>query len=170
MRLRPWLAAVQFAVLPAMIGGMPQPAHAAAKVDRILVEKAARRLTLWAGLEKVKTYRVALGPSPVGDKTCQGDGRTPEGLYRISGRNPSSAYHRSLRISYPDATDRAAAKKLGCDPGGDIFLHGLPNGSSPVAPGAVLGDWTLGCIAVTSPEIDEIWALVVDGTRVEIRP
>jgi murein L,D-transpeptidase YafK len=138
--------------------------------DRILIEKAERRLTLLRGDRALKVYRVALGGSPAGDKQCQGDNRTPEGVYRISGRNPHSAYHRSLRISYPDAKDRAEAKRRGCSPGGDIYIHGLPNGRGAIGGAHRLRDWTLGCIAVTDPEIEEIWRLVPDGTAVEIRP
>jgi len=162
--------ALPIAVMALVAFGLVRPAEAAPKVDRIVIEKAERRLSLLARGRTLKVYRVALGPSPVGDKTCQGDGRTPEGTYRISGRNAGSAYHRSLRVSYPDASDRAAARKAGCDPGGDIFIHGLPNGYGSIGAAHRLRDWTLGCIAVTSAEIDEIWALVADGTIVEIRP
>lgn len=140
------------------------------RADRILIEKAERRLTLSQGERALKVYRVTLGPSPIGDKVCQGDRRTPEGTYRISGRNPRSAYHRSLRVSYPAARDRAEAQKAGCEPGGDIFIHGLPNGYGSIGAAHRLRDWTLGCIAVTDPEIEEIWRLVPDGAKVEIRP
>jgi murein L,D-transpeptidase YafK len=164
------VAVVLLVVLLGLGAGTARPVSAAPKVDRILIEKAERRLSLMAGEKTLKAYRVALGPSPVGDKTCQGDNRTPEGIYRISGRNPSSAYHRSLRVSYPDASDRAAARKAGCNPGGDIFIHGLPNGYGAIGAAHRLRDWTLGCIAVTNEEIEEIWKRVADGTTVEIRP
>ena len=103
-------------------------------------------------------------------KTYKGDNRTPEGFYTIDGRNPGSHYHRSIHVSYPNAQDRARAKKLGKDPGGDIFIHGLPNGQGWIGKAHVLHDWTLGCIAVTDEEIEEIWKLVPNGTVVEIRP
>lgn len=164
------MRALRVAVLAVLGLAAATPALALPKVDRILIEKAERRLSLLAGGRTLRVYRVALGPSPVGDKTCQGDGRTPEGTYRISGRNRHSAYHRSLRISYPDASDRAAARKAGCNPGGDIFIHGLPNGHDSIGAAHRLRDWTLGCIAVTSDEIEEIWKRVADGTTVEIRP
>jgi murein L,D-transpeptidase YafK len=108
--------------------------------------------------------------SPVGPKRCQGDNRTPEGTYRISGRNRHSSYHRSLRISYPDEGDRKRARALGCSPGGDIMIHGLPNGRGAIGALHRMYDWTAGCIAVTNPEIEEIWAAVPDGTEIEIRP
>jgi murein L,D-transpeptidase YafK len=139
-------------------------------IDKILVEKKARRLTLLRDSIAVRTYRIALGSNPTGPKTCQGDERTPEGRYIISGRNRNSQYHRSLRVSYPNATDQAAANKLKCNPGGDIFIHGLPNGKGWIGKAHTLYDWTLGCIAVTNQEIDEIWNLAPNGTAVEIRP
>jgi murein L,D-transpeptidase YafK len=138
--------------------------------DKILIEKKAHRLTLLRDGVVVRTYRVALGPQIQGPKVCQGDGRTPEGHYLIDGRNQNSHYHRSLHISYPNNEDRAAARKSKCDPGGDIFIHGLPNGYGSIGKAHTFRDWTLGCIAVTDPEIEEIWRLVPNKTVVEIRP
>lgn len=137
-------------------------------VDRVLVEKAARRLTLLADGQAIKRYEIALGFAPEGHKQQEGDGRTPEGVYAVSGRNERSAFHLSLRVSYPDVADRAAAAARGVSPGGDIFIHGAPNWW--VFPGQPPGDWTRGCIAVTKAEIEEIWRLVPDGTPIEIRP
>jgi murein L,D-transpeptidase YafK len=136
----------------------------------VLIEKAARRLTLFSGGTPVRTYAVALGSQPVGPKIQQGDDRTPEGSYVIDGRNFHSAYHLALHISYPNAVDRDRAAALGVDPGGDIMIHGLPNGSGWLGPAHRERDWTEGCIAVTDSEIEEIARLVPDGTPVEIRP
>ncbi len=111
-----------------------------------------------------------LCPNPIEPKRCQGDKRTPEGIYRIDYRNPHSAFHRSLHVSYPNTEDRAQSRKLRCSPGGDIMIHGLPNGQAEVGSRHRLTDWTLGCIAVTSEEIEEIWDAVPDGAAVEIRP
>ncbi len=138
--------------------------------DRILIEKAARKLTLYRGPEVIRTYRVALGSRPTGKKECHGDERTPEGQYVIDGRNKSSRYHRSLHISYPNAADREAAKRLKCNPGGDIMIHGLTNGYGWVGKLHTALDWTLGCIAVTNEEIEEIWNLVPNGTPIAIHP
>jgi murein L,D-transpeptidase YafK len=140
------------------------------RVDRVLVEKAARRLTLLSEGKAVRVYDVALGEEPVGPKEREGDGRTPEGLYVIDGRNPQSRYHRSLRISYPGPEDAARAAKLGVSPGGDIMIHGLQNGLGWIGALHRTHDWTRGCIAVTNDEIEEIWDLVPDGTPIEIRP
>jgi murein L,D-transpeptidase YafK len=138
--------------------------------DKILIEKKERRLTLLRNNVVIKTYRISLGNQTIGPKACQGDGRTPEGLYIIDGRNQNSHYHRSLHISYPNEKDRAVAQKLKCNPGGDIFIHGLPNGYGWLGKTHLVRDWTLGCIAVTDQEIEEIWLLVPNKTVMEIRP
>ena len=140
------------------------------KIDRVIVLKQARTLQLMSGGKVLKTYKVALGGDPVGAKVQQGDHRTPEGIYVLDHRNIHSQYYKSIHISYPNAADRANAAKLHVAPGGDIFLHGLPNGYAWVGNKHRLKDWTDGCVAVTDEEIDEIWKLVVDGTPIEIRP
>ena len=135
----------------------------------ILVEKAARRLTLLdsAGAP-LRIYRgIALGGAPVGPKRFEGDRRTPEGRYVIDRGNTDSAYHLSLHVSYPDSEDRARAAAAGKSPGGLIFLHGQPNGFGKTR---IAGDWTDGCIALSNAEIEEIWTMVADGTPIEIRP
>jgi len=118
----------------------------------------------------LKTYKVALGPEPVGPKQRQGDHKTPEGEYVLDRRNAHSQFYRSIHVSYPSAQDRDRARKLGVSPGGDIYVHGLPNGYAWVGSGHRLKDWTDGCIAVTNEEMDEIWKAVSDGTSIEIRP
>lgn len=138
------------------------------KVDRILIEKADRRMTVFRADKALQTYRILLGFSPIGDKVRQGDGRTPEGIFRIDRRNAGSAYHLSLGLDYPRPADRARALAARIDPGGDIMIHGQPNG---MADGTVLQvDWTAGCIAVSDAEIEELFAAVDIGTPVEIRP
>ena len=113
---------------------------------------------------------MALGFSPVGPKQHEGDGRTPEGKYKIDFHKSDSAFHRALHISYPDAADSARAAEAGVAPGGDIMIHGLPNGFSALGPAHRSRDWTAGCIAVTDSEMDEIWASAADGTSIEIGP
>lgn len=140
------------------------------RADKVLVLKSERRLQLLHGGRVLREYQVALGRNPVGKKTQQGDRKTPEGNYVISGRNRRSQFHRSLRISYPSAADRAAARRAGVDPGGDIFIHGLPNGQGAIGRAHLAADWTDGCIAVTNQEIEELWRLVPNGTPIEIRP
>ncbi len=143
---------------------------AEAPADRIVINKARRELLLLRKGKVIRSYKVALGTNPLGPKERRGDGRTPEGTYTITGRNARSNYHRALRVSYPNAQDRARAARLRVNPGGDIMIHGLPNGQGYIGAAHRLMDWTLGCIAVTNAEIEEIWRLVPDGTAVQINP
>jgi len=144
-----------------------QPAQ---KADSILILKKDHLLELLAGGKVIRTYKVALGSGGLAPKMREGDGRTPEGHYVIDARNAASAYHRALHISYPNAEDRQRAAKLGVSPGGAVMIHGLPNGKGFIGSAHRLYDWTLGCVAVTDDEIDEIWNMVPVGTPVEIRP
>ena len=140
-------------------------------VDLVRVDKSERTLTLYAQGRAVRTYSgIQLGDEPVGAKRFQGDERTPEGRYTIDYGNPGSAYHLSLHISYPDSADRAYARSHGRSPGGDIFIHGQPNGFASLGAARVEGDWTDGCIALADAEIEELWGLVGDGTPVVIEP
>jgi len=118
----------------------------------------------------IRRYRVALGFSPERHKEREGDGRTPEGSYTVDARNPRSAFHLSLRVSYPDEDDKARAASLGVSPGGDIYIHGQPNGWRKFLVGHPAKDWTTGCVAVSDAEIREVWALVPTGVRVVIHP
>ena len=152
----------------ANISSAPIPGGVTA--DRVLIEKAPRQLTLLRGGTRLKTYHVALGRQPVGDKVRQGDNRTPEGVFAIDQRNARSTFHRALHVSYPDAAHSARAKELGVDPGGDIMIHGIRNGLGWLGSLHRLADWTAGCVALTNPEIEEVWRAVPDGTPVEIRP
>jgi murein L,D-transpeptidase YafK len=140
------------------------------RADFVLVLKAPRRLLLLRGDRVLRDYQVALGADPIGPKRHQGDRRTPEGRYRIAGRVAASRFHRALRISYPNEQDLEFARRAGLAPGGDVMIHGLPNGESWVGEAHRSYDWTNGCIAVTDDEMNEIWELVDDGTPIEILP
>ncbi len=135
-------------------------------VTRILLFKEKRSLYLMADKEVLKSYYVDLGFAPEGHKQIEGDGRTPEGHYIVDRRNPNSDFHLSLGISYPNARDIARARALGKDPGGDIFIHGDPNLMRRLKG----RDWTFGCIAVTNQEMEEIYAMVANGTLISIYP
>ena len=137
-------------------------------VDHILVEKSARKLTVFRDGAPLREYRVALGFFPAGDKLREGDGRTPEGHFRINRRNPQSAFHLSLGIDYPQREHIVRAAAGGYSPGGDIFIHGQPNALKGKA--TIRHDWTAGCIALSDAEVEEIWRVTPDGTTVEIRP
>jgi len=140
------------------------------RADHVVVLKKERTLELLSRGNVIKTYKVALGGDPVGPKTRHGDHKTPEGLYVLDFRNAHSQFYKAIHISYPNEHDRTLARKNGVSPGGDVFVHGLPNGSGFIGAAHRLKDWTDGCIAVTDAEIDEIWKAVPDGTEIEIRP
>lgn len=133
-------------------------------VTRVEVHKAARKMYLLHETKILKEYDIKLGGNPVGPKQFEGDRKTPEGAYLITHRNPRSAYHLSLGISYPNSANRAFAVANGKPPGGDIFIHGENNH------GSSRGDWTVGCIAVTDKQIEEIYAMVNPGTLIVIFP
>lgn len=136
-------------------------------VDWIIVDKSDRNLVLYQDGKEIKRYNnIRFGDVPVGHKQFQGDEKTPEGVYEIDGRNPGSSFHLSLRISYPNKQDKAYAAARGKSPGGDIFIHGQPNGykGPPIA-----SDWTDGCIALSDKEIREIYNLVPDGAKILIQ-
>ena len=137
-------------------------------VDRVVVDKSDRQLSLIQDGRVVRVYTVSLGFSPEGDKAREGDGRTPEGTFRIDRRNDRSRFHLSVGIDYPQPDDRARAAEGGYSPGGDIFIHGQPDGIEGRT--RLAGDWTDGCIAVTNANMDEIWRVTPLGTEVEIVP
>ncbi len=139
-----------------------------AKVDRVVVSKTRKLLMLMKGDQVIKQYRVALGKNPLGHKERQGDSKTPEGEYVLDWRNPKSRFYRSIHISYPNDNDTANARRLGVSPGGNIMIHGLPNGMAWLGFVHAYINWTDGCIAVTNEEIEEIWEQVQDGTRIQI--
>jgi murein L,D-transpeptidase YafK len=141
-----------------------------ASADSLVVEKGLRRLTFWAGGLPLRTYDIALGGNPSGHKAKKGDRRTPEGLYHIDARNPNSKFHLGLHVSYPNADDVARARALGVEPGGDIMLHGLPNGQGGVGAVHRTWDWTNGCVALTNEEIEELFAAVPVGTPIRFLP
>lgn len=148
----------------------PRIGSVAAATDRILVEKTAHRMTLFKGGHIVRSYDVALGRGGEGDKQRAGDNKVPEGIYRIVGRNPKSAFHLALRVGYPTAEQERIARAKGIDPGGDIMIHGIRNGLGWIGAAQRSVDWTRGCVAVTDSEIEEIWRLVPDGTEIQILP
>jgi murein L,D-transpeptidase YafK len=139
------------------------------RVDLLVVHKSARRMLLYAHGSVVRTYAISLGHNPVGPKRRAGDHRTPEGWYVIDEHNPNSAFHRSLHVSYPSAADAARAHAAGYSPGGDVMIHGTRNGVGWLGRMRRAADWTDGCIAVSDAEMDELYALVPDGTPIDIQ-
>lgn len=140
-------------------------------ITKIKVYKAKRYLDLMHNNQVVRRYSIKLGFNPIGPKEIEGDGKTPEGIYKIDWRNPRSKFYKSLHVSYPNEKNIKYANEIGKNAGGNIMIHGsalikiqflyhyMPR-----------EDWTLGCIAVSNAAMDEIWQLVKDGTTVEIAP
>lgn len=146
------------------------PTAPAATVDKILVEKSQRRLLLIGDGKTLKSYRISLGKQPVGAKLREGDLRTPEGFYWIDWRRKSEKYNLSMHISYPNARDQAQAKAAGVKPGSMIMIHGTPLDDEYPEWFFHTLDWTEGCIAMKNADMREVWAMVKDGTLIEIRP
>ena len=141
-----------------------------ARADKVIVLKQQHLLVLPENGRVLKTYHIALGRDPKGPKQREGDHRTPEGVYVLDRRNDHSRFYRSIHISYPNAADRRNAAALGVSAGGDVMVHGLPNGLGWIGDAYRARDWTDGCIAVTNEEMDEIWRAAPDGIPIEIRP
>ena len=137
-------------------------------VTEVLVRKSERKMYLLSGNRAIRVFDIGLGNNPLGPKLFEGDGRTPEGLYWIDRRNPDSRYHLSLGLSYPAPEDAARAAALGRSAGKDIFIHG--QGPEGQVLSRQSRDWTVGCIAVTDDEIEDIYAMIPDGTPVLITP
>ena len=149
------------------------PARAAGEfplADRVVVEKAKRKLYLMKDGNVFRSFDIALGIMPVGDKQREGDFKTPEGVYLLDVKNPNSEFFLSIRISYPNAEDRRTAAAQGVDPGGAIMIHGQPNAPTKSETYYRTQDWTNGCIAVSNSDMIDIWLMTADNTPIEILP
>lgn len=153
------------------------------KKRSILIKKNERMLFVFQGKQLIARYKIALGKSPKGDKQREGDGKTPEGTYRVCTKNPKSRFYLSLGINYPNAKDATKglneglinqtsyqailyAQNKGIRPpwdtplGGEIFIHGAGN----------TRDWTLGCIALDNKDMRELYEIIPLGCAVQIVP
>ncbi|UYV37448.1 L,D-transpeptidase family protein [Rhodobacteraceae bacterium D3-12] len=164
MRFLKFLIAV-FLVLSVAACSSKFRTYSGPEVTRVLVYKNQRVMHLMHHDRVLKSYSVGLGFAPAGHKAFEGDGRTPEGNYTIDRRNPNSEFHLSIGINYPNQQDREKARLAGKKPGGDIFIHGRPYKNRKGG-----RDWTAGCIAVTNREIEQIYAMVRNGTPITITP
>ena len=140
------------------------------KADLVIVVKHEYKLYLIKEGKLFASYPVVFGPNPKGHKQQQGDNRTPEGDYVLDYKNPNSKYYKSIHISYPNAEDRANARKRGVSPGGDIMIHGQPNRWGKFSLVTQLFNWTNGCIALSNTDMDAVWDAVDPGTPIQIRP
>ena len=171
------LAALAIGPLVTQADTLPQASHVAMRaaenlpvVDKIIVHKSDRKLELLQHGTVVRTYKVALGLSPIGTKERAGDFRTPEGSYRLVRRNPRSDFFLSMQVSYPNEADLKHAKRNHWDTGGSIMIHGLPNQLKHDPSYYESRDWTDGCIAVSNSDMLEIWLLVPDNVPIDILP
>lgn len=143
-------------------------------IDLILVSKTKRKIYFMSGGQVTYAFTSAFGDG-IGNKIQEGDERTPEGTYSVSSKNTHSEFHKSLGVSYPNATDIAYAKKYNVSPGGAIMIHGMSNkvtlaNNITVANAINLTDWTQGCVAVRNDQIDAVFPHIKMGTKIEICP
>ncbi len=137
---------------------------------RVVVDKSDRKLHLVQDGATLRTFDIALGIRPSGDKEYEGDFRTPEGTYVLDIRNPNSEYFLSIHVSYPNRQDVREARAKGLDPGGAIMIHGQPNEPTRSETYYRSQDWTNGCIAVSNSDMIDIWLMTANNTPIEIRP
>lgn len=147
----------------AFAGGFPV-------ADKVIIEKADRKLHLMKDGEVFRTFDIALGIRPTGDKESEGDFRTPEGTYLLDTRNPNSDYFLSIHISYPNRQDTLEARAKGVPPGGAIMIHGQPNTPTRSEAYYRTQDWTNGCVAVSNSDMIDIWLMTGSNTPIEILP
>jgi len=159
------LLATMFALMPGFLQASEFPV-----ADRVVIDKSDRELYLLSGGNVFRTFKIALGIRPEGDKQEEGDFKTPEGEYLLDMRNPNSDYFLSIHVSYPSATDRREARAKGMSPGGAIMIHGQPNEPSRSEAYYQTQDWTNGCIAVSNSDMIDIWLMTGNNTPIEIRP
>ena len=157
-------------VLLLALSGLPPHAEEFPVADKVIIEKAARKLHLVRDGQAFRTFDIALGIRPQGDKIKEGDFKTPEGLYYLDSRNQNSDFFLAIHVSYPNEEDRRQARQLGVDPGGSIMIHGQPNVPTRSEAYYRTQDWTNGCIAVSNSDMIDIWLMTGDNTPIEIRP
>ena len=173
-RLSPGLTVAISILVAAIMSSMAAGSFAVAGdfplADQVVVEKGKRKLHLVRDGKFFRTFDIALGMSPVGNKSKEGDQRTPEGVYKLDMRNPDSDFFLSIHISYPNGADRSTARAKGLDPGGQIMIHGQPNEPTYSEAYYAKEDWTNGCIAVSNSDMIDIWLMTPDVVQIEIRP
>jgi murein L,D-transpeptidase YafK len=157
------LTGLYLVALPAEAGDFPL-------ADKVVVEKENRKLHLMRNGDAFRTFDIALGVEPIGDKEREGDQKTPEGRYSLDERNPHSDFFLAIHISYPSPADRAVARVKGYDPGGAIMIHGQPNAPTYSAAYYRTQDWTNGCIAVSNSDMIDIWLMTQIDTPIEVLP
>lgn len=140
------------------------------KADLVVVQKSESMLYLMREGAAFAAFPVAFGRNPEGHKQQEGDGRTPEGRYTLDFKNEDSAFHKAIRISYPNEEDMARAAARGVEPGGLIMIHGQRNGFDWLSLEFQYSNWTEGCIALRNEYMDYVWDAIDEGTLIEIFP
>lgn len=140
------------------------------QIDKILVIKSHNKMILLSGKKEIKRYHVVFGGNPEGHKQKEGDEKTPEGEYILDYKKSDSSYYKSIHISYPNKKDKLSAKSLGTNPGGMIMIHGQKNGLGWLSPITQNFNWTNGCITLTNSDMEEVWQLIQEGTKIVILP
>lgn len=137
------------------------------RIDRVEVYKSKKRMILIDDTDCImKEYTVRVGLNK-GAKQCDGDKKTPEGVYKIKDKR-NSKYVKFLELDYPRAKDIERAKELGCNPGNAVGIH-YYNKEYTNDPSTLEG--SLGCITVwNKSEIREISSILKIGTKVVIKP
>lgn len=167
---RGWLAAVAALVTAFGLATVPAQAEDFPQADKVVVDKTGRKLHLLREGAILRSFDVALGADPVGDKQMEGDQKTPEGTYTLDARNPDSDFFLSIHVSYPDSAKRNDARGRGIDPGGAIMIHGQPNVPTYSSGYYQSTDWTNGCIAVSNSDMIDIWLMTPNDVPIEILP
>jgi murein L,D-transpeptidase YafK len=126
------------------------------KGDKIVINKAKHELLLYYKEYLIATYKVSLGRNGLGKKTKKGDNLTPEGRF-LGKKRLETQYHKAIGIGEWDKCCLVRIHGLGNEYGWNRKFHRWQ-------------DWTLGCIALTNDEIDEIYKAVSDGVIIEINP
>jgi murein L,D-transpeptidase YafK len=165
-----WLVVLQVALSGGLLCQGSLHAGELPTADKVLIEKTERKLHLFRNGIALKTFDIALGLQPVGDKNEEGDFRTPEGKYTLDAKNPNSKYFLSIRVSYPNEQDRQEAQQRGVSPGGAIMIHGQPNVPNWSEAYYQTQDWTNGCIAVSNSDMLDIWSMTDENTPIELLP
>jgi len=138
--------------------------------DQVIVKKSERKLYLMSEGEVLRAIDIALGRVPEGQKTQEGDFRTPEGDYMLTRRRVHSDYFMAIQISYPNKKDISHAASMGVPPGNYIMIHGQPDVPKNSPSYYLNNDWTDGCIAVSNADMVDIWQLTVANTPITILP
>ena len=142
----------------------------------MVIDKAAYSLSLYQSGRLIETFNIELGFNPIDDKFLEGDGCTPEGIYRVTKVRDigDTHYYRAFMIDYPTSTDKKELLDIKADKkvpyiesaGGLIEIHGNGSGKKGKSDGS---NWTLGCIALSNSSMDKLFDYKISaGTPITI--